>query len=123
MEYIFGDDPYKQLKTLRTKQPENHSELEGYITVVHEYPDQTITDSFRIVEKYHTDEDTAGNCYDWYYIDQYYRYVDPKDALRKDYTQKIDTCETAMCDIDTDLNASIQAIEDALCELDMSKGV
>ena len=38
-----------------------------------QYPDQTIIDRFRIVEKTNEAEDEEGNCYDWYVIDEHYR--------------------------------------------------
>lgn len=41
-----------------------------------EYPDQTITDRFHIVEKYDSSEDGDGNCYDWYVIGDHYRFTD-----------------------------------------------
>ena len=43
---------------------------------VRQYPSETITDRCRILDKYQTEEDGEGNCYDWYLIDQHYRYVD-----------------------------------------------
>ena len=44
--------------------------------MVREYPDQTITDKFWVVRKLKSDEDLAGNCYDWYEIDRHYRMAD-----------------------------------------------
>lgn len=41
-----------------------------------EYPDQTITDNFRVVRKLDSQEDGDGNCYDWYEIDRHNRTVD-----------------------------------------------
>jgi hypothetical protein len=50
-----------------------HSDLSGYIQTVREYADSTITDRFRITEKYRSDEDAEGNCYDRYVISEHYR--------------------------------------------------
>ena len=72
MEYLFGKD---KCETLRTKGSE-HTDLTGFQEVVQEYPDCTITDSFRIVRHYKSDEDAEGNCYDWYLIDSHNRIID-----------------------------------------------
>lgn len=72
-EYIFGTNG--NAETLRVKGPA-HTDLTGFQQVVREYPDQTITDSFRVVRKLKSDEDQAGNCYDWYEIDRHYRMQD-----------------------------------------------
>lgn len=80
MEYVFGNDGKNE--TLRTKNSE-HSELSGFVTVRREYPDQTITDSFFVVEKTKTDEDCEGNCYDWYVIDKHNRIIDKSPAMEK----------------------------------------
>lgn len=73
MEYIFGTNG--NAETLRTKGGE-HSDLSGFQQVTQEYPDQTIIDSFRVVRKLKSEEDQAGNCYDWYEIDRHYRMTD-----------------------------------------------
>lgn len=77
MDYIFGDVDrngvtVENLKTVG----EAHSDLDGFVQTVREYPDSIITDRFRVVEKYRSDEDTEGNCYDWYVIAEHYRYED-----------------------------------------------
>ena len=77
MEYVFGTNRNKEI--LKTKGSE-HTDLTGYHEVVREYPDQTITDRFFVIEKYHTDEDSEGNCYDWYEIDRHYRFSDKFDG-------------------------------------------
>lgn len=77
MEYIFGvvDRNGVTVENLKTV-GDAHSHLDGFIQTVREYPDNTITDRFRIVEQYRSDEDAEGNCYDWYVIDEHYRYED-----------------------------------------------
>lgn len=77
MDYIFGDVDrngvtVENLKTVG----EAHSDLDGFVQTVREYPDSIITDRFRVVEKYRSDEDAEGNCYDWYVIAEHYRYED-----------------------------------------------
>ena len=76
-DYIFGTTTrngvtVENLKTVG----EAHSDLDGFVQTVREYPDSTITDRFRVVEKYRSDEDAEGNCYDWYVIAEHYRYVE-----------------------------------------------
>lgn len=68
---------------LKTKGRE-HSCLSGFHTVEHKYPDQTITDSFRVVRKIRQDEDVEGNCYDWYEIDHHNRIVDKSGPVAKE---------------------------------------
>ena len=72
-EYVFGTNG--NAETLRVKGP-SHTVLTGFQQVVREHPDQTITDCFRVVRRLKSDEDQAGNCYDWYEIDRHYRMQD-----------------------------------------------
>ena len=53
-----------------------HTDLTGFQQVERVYPDQTITDTFRVVRKLSSQEDGEGNCYDWYEIDRHNRTVD-----------------------------------------------
>ena len=83
MEYIFGivernGVTVENLKTVG----QTHTNLGGFTQTVREYTDSTITDRFRITEKYRSDEDADGNCYDWYLIDEHYRYVDKTEAVK-----------------------------------------
>ena len=80
MEYIFGRD---KTETLKTKGSE-HTDLTGFQEVVREYPDCTITDSFRVVKKYKSSEDAEGNCYDWYTIEDHYRMIDRTKPIKED---------------------------------------
>ena len=70
MEYVFGTKG--DTEVLKTKGRE-HSSLEGFCEVERTYPDQVITDRFRVVEKTGSSEDAEGFCYDWYQIDRHYR--------------------------------------------------
>ena len=83
MDYIFGvvernGVTVENLKTVG----QTHTNLEGFTQTVREYADSTITDRFRITEKYRSDEDAEGNCYDWYVISDHYRYVDKTEAVK-----------------------------------------
>ena len=77
MDYIFGvvDRNGVTVENLKTV-GEAHSDLDGFVQTVREYSDSIITDRFRVVEKYRSDEDTEDNCYDWYVIAEHYRYED-----------------------------------------------
>lgn len=77
MEFIFGTCKrrgvtYDSLKTVGSQ----HTNLSGQQTVERTYPDATYTDKFIVLEKYRSERDAEGNCYDWYVIDKHYRYVD-----------------------------------------------
>ncbi len=73
MDYVFGTQG--EIEVLKVK-GDAHTDLTGYQEVVREYPDQTITDNFRVVRKLDSQEDGDGNCYDWYEIDRHNRTVD-----------------------------------------------
>lgn len=75
MEYVFGTDSYSGVETFRTKGGE-HTNFEGFAEVVQEYDDSTITDTFRVIRKTKSAEDSEGNCYDWYEIDHHNRIID-----------------------------------------------
>lgn len=77
MEYVFGTKKEKEI--LRTK-GDAHSDLAGYHQIIQEYPDQNIIDNFRVVQKTNTAEDSEGNCYDWYEIDNHYRTAEKKNV-------------------------------------------
>lgn len=52
--------------------------------MVRAYDTSVITDNFRVVCKRKSEEDDAGNCYDWYDIDQHYRTIDNTGPVRAD---------------------------------------
>ena len=76
-QYVFGKDQDRE--TLQTK-GSNHSDLTGFHEVTRAYPDQTITDNFHVIRKIDSKEDTEGNCYDWYEIDNHYRTTEKKNV-------------------------------------------
>lgn len=73
MEYVFGTKG--EMEVLKVK-GDAHTDLTGFQQVERVYPDQTITDTFRVVRKLDSQEDGEGNCYDWYEIDRHNRTVD-----------------------------------------------
>lgn len=115
MEYVFGTKG--GLEILKVK-ASAHTTLSGFREVVREYPDQTITDRFRVVKKLNSQEDEGGACYDWYEIDSHYRYTDKALPLSRQIAQSAATAEDAMCELDAGIDERISAVETALCELD-----
>ena len=77
--------------------------------MVQEYPDQTVTDNFRIVRKLDSQEDVEGNCYDWYEIDRHYRTMDKSpgtiaeiEQLRTEKAaleEELTNTQLALCDV------------------------
>lgn len=84
MDYVFGTvrrngHLYKRLTT----KDKEHSRLSGYVTIVRKYPDNEITDSFKVVEHYKAAKDGEGNCYDFYIIEEHYRSEDKFTPQKK----------------------------------------
>lgn len=92
--------------------------MTGFHQIEQVYPDQTITDNFRIVEKIDSQEDAEGNCYDWYEIDRHYRTVDKTGPLAEQAAENAAAMENALCEQDAAMDERMSAIEDAICELD-----
>ena len=90
--------------------------MSGWHQLVSEYPDQTITDNFRIAKKTGSAEDDEGNCYDWYEIDHHSRYTDKFSPVRKEIEDGISDSQDAVCVLSEDVEARFAEIEDALCE-------
>lgn len=82
------------------------------------FPDQTITDSFRVVRKMDSGEDGEKNCYDWYEIDHHNRIVDKTGPVAQRAAEAAAALEDAMCEQDAATEARVSALEDAICELD-----
>jgi len=95
-----------------------HTDLSGFHQIERTYPDQTITDSFHIVEKLDSREDQEGNCYDWYEIDRHYRVVDKTGPLVQQATENAAAAEDAICELDAATERRLTDIETAVCELD-----
>lgn len=76
MEHIFGKMRRNgvMMESLKTVS-EEHSAYSGFVEIKRSYDDCVIVDRFRIVEHYQTME-VESLCYDWYTIDQHYRYID-----------------------------------------------
>lgn len=77
MEYVFGlvNQDGMAVENLKTV-GDTHSNLSGFVQTVREYSDATITDTFRVIEHYRSEEDGEGRCYDWYIIGDHWRNMD-----------------------------------------------
>lgn len=95
-----------------------HTDLTGFHQIERTYPDQTITDTFRIVKKLRSEDDGEGSCYDWYEIDHHFRVADKTGPLVQQMAENAESAENAICELDAGLDERIGAVEDALCELD-----
>lgn len=80
MEYIFGTKG--RIEVLKTK-GDAHTDLIGYQETIRSYPNEVITDHYRIVRKLESSEDQDNNCYDWYEIDHHYREVNRSKILKE----------------------------------------
>lgn len=105
------------MEVLKTK-GDAHTDLTGFHQIVHEYPDQTITDNFRVVRKLNSKEDAEGSCYDWYEIDRHYRVTDKTGPLVEQIANNATSAEDAICELDAGYDERITTVETALCELD-----
>lgn len=115
MDYVFGTKGGAEiLKTIGGA----HTSLTGYHQLEREYPDQTITDSFRVVRKLRSDKDVGGRCYDWYEIDHHYRMTDKTGPLAERTAKAAAELQDALCEQDIASEERMAAIEDSLCELD-----
>lgn len=101
MEYVFGtiDQNGELLENLKTV-GKQHSDFFGAVEVRRTYPDCVIVDTFAVCSKYSSQEDTEGNCYDWYIIDKHSRYVD--------YTPKHDSVFASLLGAASSLQAAEQ---------------
>lgn len=111
MEYVFGTEGSAEV--LKTK-GSAHTDLTGFQQVERTYPDQTITDSFRVVRRLGRRVDPEGNCYDWYEIDRHYRFTDKTAPVKA----TVASVENAVCELDEHTDERMGALEDALCDLD-----
>ena len=125
MEYIFGSVRrngvlVENLKTVG----DAHTDFNGYVSTRTELGDGTVViDRCRVVEHYHAEEDAEGKCYDWYVIDNHYRYMDtaPAESKATKAVVGITAIEEALCEMDAASLEWTAAIEDALCELDSAE--
>ena len=114
MVYVFGTEG--GVETLETK-GSDYSRLSGFHEIERRFPDQIITDRFRILKRIRSDEDAEGNKYEWYQIDQHYRFTDKFSPSKEEIETGISDAQDATCELSEELDERISAVEDALCEL------
>jgi len=116
--YVFGTVKYNGINCLNLKTiGSKHTDLKGMQQVNRVFTDAIITDSFRVLKKYRSDEDPSGKCYDWYLIDEHYRDTDKFTPAQGEINSKIEDLEIASCEMSADASARLEDIELALCEL------
>lgn len=115
MVYVFGTKG--EVEILKTK-GSAHTDLTGFHQIERTYPDQTITDNFRVVRKLGSTEDCEGNCYDWYEIDRHFRTIDKTGPVAEKAAEDAANLEAAVCELDVAMDTRITDIEAALCEID-----
>lgn len=107
MEYVFGTVRRngRLVENLKTVGSE-HTDLSRRVSVERKYPDNHITDSFFVEEKYRSAEDEEGNCYDWYVISSHNQYIDK-------FTPGISVYEQMITDLEIENIEQEQALTDA----------
>lgn len=119
MECVYGTTKYKgQLyDTLKTIGKE-HTDLTGEHTIERKYSDNIITDTFKVVKKYRSKEDSDGNCYDWYIISDHYRDSDKYTPASMEIKDNFNTIGEAMDTVLTEelpsQSEQIQTVSDAV---------
>lgn len=110
MEHIFGSVRHngvlvENLKTVG----DAHTDYNGYVSTRTKLGDGTVViDRCRVIEHYHAEEDAEGKCYDWYVIDQHYRYMDTAPLAQSD-TENREAVEQVITDLYLD---GVQAQQD-----------
>lgn len=114
MQYIFGRVTRNGVSVENVKiVGEEHSNLSGHTTVTREYDDSFITDTFDVVRKYRSTE-ADGLYYDWYEIDNHYRYEDRHTPQICITEQEITEQEIATMEAEqliTDLDIRVMELE------------
>ena len=116
MEYVFGTT-----ETAETLQVRGGSGdvLTGFHEVIRRYPDQVITDNFRIVKHFFRSIGEDGTVFDWYEIDKHSRDTDKFSPNKADIETGIADAQDATCELSEELDERISELEDAFCELTM----
>ena len=118
MEYIFGQIKRKgKIVDILKTVGEEHTNLENNQIIEREYSDSVITDGFYVVEHYMYKDGADGKKYDWYEINNHYRYIDYFTPQKKEITDRIDDTENALCESTEDLELTVSDLENAVCEL------
>lgn len=118
MEYVFGSVRRSGVMVENVKTVgEEHTNLTGTTSITRKYADSHITDNFFVLEKYRSEEDAEGRCYDWYVIRNHYRYEDRFTPNIGATEEKIDVLENGICEESMATEERLGDIENAICEL------
>ena len=117
MEYIFGKmrrkGKYVEILKTVNSQP---TKLLGFCHVEKQYSNEIITDDFRIVEKF--DSDNKDELYyDWYEIDNHNRMIDRFTIAQPEINKGIADAQDATCELSETTDESITSLEQAICDL------
>lgn len=83
MEYVFGTSESHETVLIKG---DTHTDWQGFHQTERDYGTESIVDNFYVVGKEWSAEDSAGNCYDRYLIDQHYRIIDKTGRVEQDIT-------------------------------------
>lgn len=122
MEYVFGTrERHGVIEDILKTKGDKHTNLSGNMEIERKFDDSVITDIFNVVKKYQSKKDKDGACYDWYIIENHYRYIDKYTPnigkVKEGLNGSIIETQDAVCEATADLDQRITDIEDALCEL------
>lgn len=113
MEYIFGYSR-KYGEEVKVKSDSDPVLPTGTNIIERSYPDQIITDTFYVIQRTATKEDSEGNHYAWYQIKDHYRYIDKFTPGIVATEQEITDYDLAMMEAEqeiTDLDLRLMELE------------
>ena len=123
-QYVFGTlkgtDGERRIVRVKA-QEEIILEENVFLTAETKSDDMTASYLFKVGECIKTDTDMEGNHYAWYYVTDYAATIDRTPGCNIDIaanSEKINSVEDAVCELDESAGARLDSIEDALCELD-----
>ena len=118
IEYIFGrmKRKGKYVEIAKTISDDSHTNLLGFCQVIKNSPDSTITDNFRIIEKFQSDNE-GGRYTDWYEIDSHTTEKDYFRPAQPEINQGIADAQDATCELSESTEESIASLEQAICDL------
>lgn len=118
MEYVIGTiQRGTSCRIVLKTVGEEHTDLEGRVTLEKKLGNTTIRDTFTVIKKYQTGDSTDGKAYDWYYICDHYRNEDRSEEVRSQMEQSITDLEIESMEQDqaiTDHDIAIMELQLAL---------
>ena len=94
MEYVIGTVQRGDKRRIILKTAgEEHTDLEGRITLEQRLGNTLVRDTFTVIQKYQTADSSDGRAYDWYYIEDHYRNEDRSEEVRVEMEQEVTDLE------------------------------